>query len=85
MKISESIEHFYHYQRLNVKKDTFRNYEFILSRCRNHFGDIELSSITSEDILSFMSEISDGTKQNTKKLRFTLLTAFFNFIKNSVK
>ena len=31
-----------------------------------------------------MSEVSDGTKQNTKKLRFTLLSAFFNSIKNSV-
>ena len=31
-----------------------------------------------------MSEVSDGNKQNTKKLRFTLLSAFFNFIKNSV-
>jgi hypothetical protein len=31
-----------------------------------------------------MSMVSDGTKQNTKKLRFTLLSAFFNFIKNSV-
>ena len=31
-----------------------------------------------------MSEVSDGTKQSTKKLRFTLLAAFFNFIKNSV-
>ena len=31
-----------------------------------------------------MSTVSDGTKQNTKKLRFTLLAAFFNFIKNSV-
>jgi hypothetical protein len=31
-----------------------------------------------------MSKVSDGTKQNTKKLRFTLLSAFFNFIKNSV-
>ncbi len=31
-----------------------------------------------------MSEISDGTKQSTKKLRFTLLSAFFNYIKNSV-
>jgi hypothetical protein len=31
-----------------------------------------------------MSEVSDGTKQNTKKLRFTLLAAFFNFIKTSV-
>jgi integrase len=31
-----------------------------------------------------MSKVSDGTKQNTKKLRFTLLSAFFNYIKNSV-
>jgi len=31
-----------------------------------------------------MSKVSDGTKQSTKKLRFTLLSAFFNYIKNSV-
>lgn len=31
-----------------------------------------------------MSTITDGTKQNTKKLRFTLLSAaFFNFVKSS--
>ena len=34
--------------------------------------------------MAFMSTISDGTKQNTKKLRFTLLSAFFNFVKNSL-
>ena len=67
-----------------LKKNTLRNYEFILSNFQNHFGDIELSYITSEDILAFMSKVSEGTKQNTKKLRFTLLAAFFNFIKNSV-
>ena len=31
-----------------------------------------------------MSTVSDGTKQNTKKLRFTLLSAFFSFVKNSL-
>lgn len=31
-----------------------------------------------------MSKTSDGTKRSTKKLRFTLLSVFFNFIKNSV-
>ena len=67
-----------------LKKNTLRNYEFILSNFQNHFEYIELSAITSEDILAFMSEISDGIKQSTKKLRFTLLAAFFNFIKNSV-
>jgi integrase/recombinase XerD len=31
-----------------------------------------------------MFRYSEGTKQNTIKLRFTLLSAFFNFIKNSI-
>ena len=31
-----------------------------------------------------MSKVSGGTKQSTKKLRFTLLSAFFNYIKNSL-
>ncbi len=84
MKISQAIEHFFNYQRLNVKKNTLRNYEFILGNFQDHFKDIELSSITSEDILAFMFTVSDGTKQNTKKLRFTLLSAFFNFVKNSL-
>jgi integrase/recombinase XerD len=69
---------------MNVKKKYVRNYEFILGNFQNHFGDIELSTVTSEDILAFMSTITDGTKQNTKKLRFTLLSAFFNFVKNSL-
>ena len=69
---------------MNVKKNTLRNYEFILNKFQSHFGDIDLSTITSEDILAFMSTVSDGTKQNTKKLRFTLLSAFFNFVKNSL-
>ncbi len=34
--------------------------------------------------MAFMSTITDGTKQNTKKLRFTLLSAFFNYVKNSL-
>jgi integrase/recombinase XerD len=62
-----------------------RNYEFVLDNFQKHFGDKYLSSITSEDILDFMSKISDGAKPNTKKLRFTLLSAFFNFVKDSLK
>jgi len=31
-----------------------------------------------------MTKVSGNTKQNTKKLRFTLLSAFFNYIKNSI-
>ncbi len=31
-----------------------------------------------------MSTVTDGTKQNTKKLRFSLLSAFFNYVNSSL-
>ena len=37
-------------------------YEFILNNFQQHFGVIELSTVTSEDILAFMSTITDGAK-----------------------
>jgi len=49
MKISPYITHFYNYQRINVKKNTLRNYEFVFNNFQKHFGEKELSSITSED------------------------------------
>jgi integrase/recombinase XerD len=60
------------------------NMSFFHINFQKHFGDKELSSITSEDILDFMSKTSDGAKQNTKTLRFTLLSAFFISVKNSL-
>ena len=54
-----------------------------MTNFQHHFGDIDLSSITSEQILTFLSELSTGTKPSTKRLRFTLLSAFFNFIRDS--
>ncbi|MFN2359159.1 MAG: hypothetical protein ABR534_15630, partial [Desulfotignum sp.] len=66
MKISQCTTHFFNYQRMNVKKNTLRNYEYILGSFQKHFGDIDLSVISSEDILGFMSTATDGTSQNTK-------------------
>jgi integrase/recombinase XerD len=34
--------------------------------------------------LSFLTEYTEGNKQSTKRLRFSLLSAFFNFIKSSI-
>jgi len=33
--------------------------------------------------MSFLIKVTDGQKQSTKKLKFSLLRAFFNFIKDS--
>jgi integrase len=61
-----------------------RNYELVLSKLSGQFGDRELGTITPDEILTFLTQFTQGTKQSTKRLRYSLLSAFFNFIKNSV-
>jgi len=84
MRVSGAIKCFSDYHRMNSKTNTIRNYELILSRFCSQFGEREVGNITSDEILAFLTKLTEGTKQSTKRLRYSLLSAFFNFIKNSV-
>ena len=66
-----------------AKKNTIRNYDFLLSRLCTGFNERELESLTTDEILAFLTRFTQGAKQSTKRLRYSLLSAFFNFIKNS--
>lgn len=50
---------------------------------KKEYGNSEISKITSEVIMAFLTKVTDGQKQSTKKLKFSLLRSFFNFIKDS--
>lgn len=83
MKVLEAKKCFFDYHRVNSKRNTIRNYELLLLRFCDQFGHRELESITSEEVLAFLTRFTEGTKQSTKRLRYSLLSAFFNFIRNS--
>jgi len=54
-----------------------------LTGFKKEYGNSEISKITSEDIMGFLTKVTDGQKQSTKKIKFSLLRSFFNFIKES--
>jgi integrase len=58
--------------------------EFVLSKFNSHFGDRDLGTITSDEILSFLTPLTEGGKQSTKRCRYSALSSFFNFIKHTV-
>jgi integrase len=60
-----------------------KNYEFIFNQFQAEFGDRGVDTVTPDEILSFLTKLTDGTKQATKRNRYSSLKAFFNFIKNS--
>ena len=83
MKVKEAVDYCLDYHRTNSKKNTVLNYEFVLCKFAALFGERALNSVSTEEIFSFLSEISQGKKQGTKRGRFAILNAFFSFVSNS--
>lgn len=48
------------------------------------FGDVELDQITPDDVLLFLNQLTSGNKPYTKRVRFSHLSSFFNFVRNNV-
>ena len=61
-----------------------KNYELLIFKFNAEFGDRELDTITPEEVLSFLTHFTEGTKQSTKRLRYAILSSFFNFVRNSL-
>ena len=66
------------------KKNTIRAYRWVINKFCNDFDGEDLSEISSEKILQFLNAIANGCKPQTKRVRFTHLSSFFNFLKNNL-
>ncbi len=84
MKISQAIQSYQEYHSINSKKNTLKNYQFIFTQFQIKFGYREVDTFSPDEILSFLTKLTDGTKQTTKRNRYSSLKAFFNFIINSI-
>jgi len=60
-----------------------QKYRAVLSKFQMYFNGIEVSTITAENILAFMSRFSDGTKQRTKRLASNLPGTFPESVQGS--
>ena len=58
MKVSQAIQSFREYHRMNSKKNTLKNYELIFTRSQEAYGDRQIDSITFDDVLSFLTGLS---------------------------
>jgi integrase len=47
-------------------------------------GDYEIGQLSVDDVLTFLDQLTDGCKPQTKRVRFARLCSFFNFIKANI-
>ena len=79
MKTCQAVHYHLEYHRASSQKNTLRCVEFVLRRFNNQFAERILASISKEEILSFLTELTPNWKQTTKRNRYSVLCSFYNF------
>ena len=85
MKIADAITYCLQYHKINSRPNTLANYKFLLGKFGNVCSDRDIDSISTERIIAFLADLTEGRKQNTKRSRYTTLSAFFNLIINTLQ
>jgi integrase len=83
MNVSQASKIWLDYHRAHSKETTIRAYEFTITKFNQNFANLTLNEVSTDDILDFMTQITEGRKPQTKRMRFSHLTAFFNFMRNN--
>ena len=83
MKVSQASKIWLDYHRTHSRPNTVRAYEFTITKFNQNFSDFNLNEVSTDDILDFMAKFTEGRKPQTKRVRFSHLTAFFNFMRNN--
>jgi integrase/recombinase XerD len=84
MLVSQGITVCMEYHKAHSKPHTMRSYEYILGKSRDQYEGRDITSLTSEEMLTFLNRVCNGTRQSTKSSRFAYLRSFFNFIRNNM-
>jgi len=84
MKVTEAIQFYLQYKKANAKGNSLQNYRYILQKFEDYFGERGMGTITTEEIISFLTAPTRHNKQNTKRSRYSTLKAFFNFISYTI-
>lgn len=83
MNVSQATKIWLEYHRAHSKHNTVRAYQFTIAKFNQNFANLNLNKVSPDDILDFMAKFTEGRKPQTKRIRFSHLTAFFNFMRNN--
>lgn len=80
MNIRDAMNRFRYHQKLNLKQRTIKSYIYLLLKFERRYADRDVKSIRSEEILQFLESLTGNTAKSTRRLRYSQIKTFFNFI-----
>jgi integrase/recombinase XerD len=79
MLASQAVYYNLEYHRSNSRQNSIKGFEFVLGKFNEQFKDRMISTISVDDVMSFLIKLTFDRKQTTKSHRFAVLSAFYNF------
>ena len=80
MIMQEAIRLFRQYLQSNHKQRTIDSYVYLLSRFEMIYAQRALDSIGSDEIFTFLEDLTKDLFKSTRRLRYSQLKTFYNFI-----
>ena len=80
MNIKEATGLFRIHQKSNLKPRSIYSYNYILKQFDSFYGDYQVESIGSDEVLQFLEDQTGGSSRATRRLRYAQLKTFFNII-----
>jgi len=80
MTTQESIRLFKSYLQSNHKQRTIDSYVYLLRRFEMIYAQRALDSIGSDEIYTFLETLTQDLSKSTRRLRYSQLKTFYNFI-----
>jgi hypothetical protein len=84
MKVSKAGKIWIDYHKTHSKKNKMRAYRAVIERFIQEFGDGPVEQVTPEQILTFLNRLTEGNKPYTKRIRYSQISSFFNFVRNNI-
>ncbi|HPN94292.1 MAG: Tyrosine recombinase XerC [bacterium ADurb.Bin236] len=85
MKVNEAIVHHRNFHSANSKLSTQRGYNHFYNTFAGDFADRELSDIAPDEVLGYLTRLTEKCNRETKRLRHVQTKAFFNFAINCLE
>ena len=79
MKVKKAVHYHLEYHKVNSQQNTLRCVQFVLQKFNSQFRERTIDSVSTEDVLSFLTKLTFSRKQTTKRNRYSVLSSFYNF------
>ncbi len=84
MNHSKAAKIWTNYHKTHSRKNTVRVYRAIIELFIHEFGDGPVEQVIPEQNLTYLNRLTEGNKPYTKRIRYSQLSSFFNFVRNNV-